>query len=60
MKNPDGSVDLFFGPRKPAGANSNWIETTPGRGWFAYFRLYGPTEAYFKKSWQLNDIEPVR
>lgn len=61
VKNPDGSVDLFFGPRKPPGANAaNWIETTPGRGWFAYFRLYGPTEEYFKKSWQLNDIEPLR
>jgi hypothetical protein len=24
-----------------------------------YFRFYGPTEAYFDKSWQLNDIELV-
>jgi hypothetical protein len=24
-----------------------------------YFRLYGPKEAYFDKSWQLNDIELV-
>ncbi|MEI7659099.1 MAG: hypothetical protein WCK33_13655, partial [Phycisphaerae bacterium] len=27
--------------------------TIPGRGWFPYFRFYGPLEAYFDKSWQL-------
>ena len=57
-KNADGSVDVWFGPKRPAGAG-NWIKTTAGRGWFPYFRLYGPTEAYFDKSWQLNDIEQV-
>ena len=30
-----------------------------GKGWFAYFRLYGPTEPYFSKSWQLTDIVPL-
>jgi hypothetical protein len=38
----------------------NWIETIPGKGWFPYFRLYGPKEAYFDKSWQLEDIELVK
>jgi hypothetical protein len=56
--NPDGSVDLYFGPSKPAQAQ-NWIKTNPGKGWFPYFRFYGPKEAYFDKSWQLNDIELV-
>src|SRR5215831_4904407 len=27
VKNPDGSVDVYFGPTKPAGA-ANWIKTT--------------------------------
>jgi hypothetical protein len=58
-KNEDGSVDLFFGPTKPEGAK-NWVKTNPGKGWFAYFRFYGPTEKYFDKSWQLDDIEPVK
>lgn len=58
VKNADGSVDVYFGPSKPSGA-SNWIKTNPGKGWFPYFRFYAPTEAYFDKSWQLNDIEPV-
>jgi len=58
-KNADGSVDLYFGPTKPAGANRNWVKTNPGRGWFPYFRFYGPLEGYFDKSWQLPDIEKV-
>jgi len=58
VKNADGSVDVFFGPKKPAGA-TNWIKTNPGKGWFPYFRFYAPSEAYFDKSWQLNDIEAV-
>jgi hypothetical protein len=57
--NADGSVDLYFGPTKPEGAK-NWVKTIPGKGWFPYFRLYGPKEAYFDKSWQLNDIELVK
>lgn len=57
--NADGSVDVYFGPTKPAGAK-NWIKTTSGKGWFPYFRFYAPIEPYFDKSWQLEDIEKVR
>jgi len=59
-KNADGSVDIYFGPTKPAGANKNYIKTLSGKGWFPYFRFYGPTEAYFDKSWQLDDIEEIK
>jgi hypothetical protein len=38
----------------------NWIKTTPGKGWFAYFRFYAPTEAYFDKTWSLPDIQKVK
>jgi hypothetical protein len=58
--NADGSVDLYFGPEKPAGANTNFVQTVLGKGWFTYFRLYGPKQTYFDKSWQLNDIEEVK
>ncbi|MDO6581067.1 DUF1254 domain-containing protein [Photobacterium sp. 2_MG-2023] len=58
-ENQDGSIDLYFGPAAPAGFESNWIQTIKGRHWFSYFRLYAPTEAYFDKSWKLNDIEVV-
>lgn len=54
---PDGSVVLHFGPEPPQGRDSNWIPTASGRGWFGYFRLYAPTQAYFDKTWQLPDIE---
>jgi hypothetical protein len=55
-KNPDGSVDLYFSPQAPKGNEANWVQTVPGKQWFAYFRLYAPTEAYFDKRWKLNDF----
>ena len=58
-KNADGSVDLYMGPTAPKGREKNWIPTIPGKAWFAYFRLYAPTEAYLDASWKLPDIEPV-
>lgn len=61
VKNGDGSVDLYFGPSAPSGKpKSNWIKTLPQKGWFSYFRLYGPTQAYFDRSWVLPDIERIK
>jgi hypothetical protein len=60
-KNADGSVDLYFGPEAPVGKpEKNWIKTLPGKGWFTYFRLYGPTQPYFDKTWVLPDIELMK
>src|SRR4051812_20959055 len=59
VPNDDGSVDLFFGPTAPDGTESNWVQTIPGRHWFSYFRLYGPLEPYFDRTWELGDITPV-
>jgi hypothetical protein len=58
-KNKDGSVDIYCGPEAPAGFEKNWIPTVSGKNWFAYFRLYQPTEAYFDRSWPLPDFEQV-
>jgi len=58
VTNDDGSVDLYFGPSAPEGKASNWVQTIPGRHWFSYFRLYGPLEPYFDRSWKLGDIDP--
>jgi len=60
MVNPDGSADVYFGPEVPEGKQNNWIQTIPGKGWFAMFRLYGPLESWFDKSWQPGEIEIVR
>lgn len=57
--NDDGSHDLYFGPTAPEGAESNWIETLPGKSWFAIVRIYGPLPPWFDQTWRLNDIEPM-
>jgi hypothetical protein len=51
------SVDLHFGPQPSAGQESRWIKTIPGRGWFVYFRIYGPEAAAFDGSWRPGDFE---
>jgi hypothetical protein len=60
IKNSDGSVDLYFGPKAPAGKEKNWVQTLPGKHWFTYMRFYGPTVAYFDKSWKMDDIQEVK
>ena len=56
-QNPDGSTDIYFGPSAPAGKESNWIQTVPGKGWSVILRLYGPLEPWFDKEWQPGDVE---
>jgi hypothetical protein len=60
LVNADGSVDLYFGPKAPAGKEKNWTQTVAGKNWFAILRLYGPTEAWFDKTWRPGEIEEVR
>lgn len=55
--NADGSVDVYFGPKAPAGEEHNWIQTIPGKGWFMILRLYGPLEPWFDKTWRPGEIE---
>ncbi|MBL8253232.1 MAG: DUF1254 domain-containing protein, partial [Candidatus Competibacter sp.] len=57
--NADGSVDVWFGPKAPAGMEKNWVETIPGKGWFMILRLYGPLEPWFNKTWRPGEIEEV-
>lgn len=53
----DGTeVDIAFGPERPEADAGAWLQTLPGRGWFAYFRIYGPTTAAFDGSWTLDDV----
>jgi hypothetical protein len=49
-------VDLYVGPTAPPGKEDRWIRTTPGRGWFAYFRIYGLEQATFDGSWRPGDF----
>ncbi|MCP4383030.1 MAG: DUF1254 domain-containing protein [Hyphomicrobiales bacterium] len=57
VQNEDGSVDVYFAPKPPEGMEENWIMT--GEDFFLLFRLYGPDEPLFDKSWTLGDIEKV-
>ncbi len=60
LYNKDGSVDLYFGPNAPKGKETNWIQTVPGKAWFVLFRVYGPLQPWFDKTWQLNDFELIK
>jgi hypothetical protein len=41
LVNPDGSVDVYFGPKPPTGKEANWVQTIPGKGWNTLLRLCG-------------------
>lgn len=58
-KNADGSVDVFFAPKAPAGKEANWVPTDPTRKFELLFRLYGPEKPLFDKSWKLPDVEKI-
>jgi hypothetical protein len=58
--NPDGSVDVWFGPTLPQGVNkTNWAQTIPSKGWNVLFRLYGPLQPWFDKTWRPGEFELV-
>jgi hypothetical protein len=51
-----GSISLHFGPEQPDNATDRWLQTVPGRGWFAYIRVYGPEQDAFDGRWRPGDI----
>ena len=51
------STELFFGPNAPVGREKQWIKTIPNKGWFVYFRVYGPDKAAFDGAWKPGDFE---
>ena len=57
--NSDGSFSLYFGPQPPAGKESNWLQTVPGKGWWGILRLYGPLEPWFDKTWRPGEFELI-
>ncbi|WP_437416448.1 DUF1254 domain-containing protein [Sinorhizobium meliloti] len=59
-KNGDGSIDLWFGPSKPADApDTNFIQTVGGRNFIAAVRLYGTGVEFFDQSWKPDDVVKV-
>jgi hypothetical protein len=51
------AAEVYFGPKAPAGKEGRWIQTIPGKGWFVYFRIYGPQGPAFDGLWRRGDFE---
>ena len=62
LKNASATTptELYFGPQAPSGHENAWIKTIPGKGWFVYFRVYGPEQSAFDGSWKPSDFEEVK
>ncbi|MBD9568368.1 DUF1254 domain-containing protein [Ensifer sp. ENS08] len=56
-KNADGSVDVYFGAKAPAGKEANFVPVDRARKFELLFRLYGPQKPLFDKTWKLPDVE---
>jgi hypothetical protein len=59
QRNADGSVDVYFGPKAPAGKEANWVPTDPARGFELMARFYAPKREFFDKVWKLPDVEKI-
>lgn len=60
QKNSDGSVDIYFGAKAPAGKEANWVPTDPKVKFELLARFYGPEKAFFEKSWKMGDVTEVK
>lgn len=58
--NPDGSIDIFFGPNIPAGRKTNWIQTIPEKDWYMVLHMYEPMEAWVNNNWKPGEIEKIK
>ncbi len=59
QKNADGSVEIYFGPKVPAGKDSNWVPMDPPHKFELMFRLYAPKKEFFDKVWVLPAVEKM-
>ena len=53
-------MDVYFGPKAPAGKELNWVPTKAGGGFELTFRFYRPEKPLFDKTWKLPDIELMK
>jgi hypothetical protein len=60
LKNADGSVEIYFAPKAPAGKETNWVPTSASGLFEVLFRFYGPEKPLFDKAWVLPDIEKLK
>ena len=62
VKNEDGSITIYVGPENhaPEDKKANWLQSRANKGFFVAFRLYGPLEPWFNKTWIPGDFELVK
>jgi hypothetical protein len=58
-QNADGSTTLYFGPKSPDGLESNWVPTS-GKRPLPVVRIYGGTQEFWDRSWEMPDVELVK
>jgi hypothetical protein len=56
--NPDGSIDIWFGPSPPERENANWLQTDPHIGFEVAYRFEGPTTP--ATSWKPPVVERLK
>jgi len=57
----DGSVELWFAPKKPEGVDEkNWIQSIPGRAQIVAIRLYGAGTEFYDQTWKPDDVVKVK
>ncbi|MDH4608951.1 DUF1254 domain-containing protein [Pseudomonas sp. BN102] len=60
-KQPDGSIEIWFGPDKPTDvADAAFIQTIPGRNFLVALRLYGAEDAFYDQTWKPDDVVKVK
>lgn len=57
--NESTALTVHFAPTAPDVLVDRWLQTLPGRGWFAYLRIYGPQTSAFDDTWRPGDITPT-
>lgn len=57
----DGSVEIWFGPEKPADVvDAAFIQTIPGRNFLVALRLYGAEDSFYDQTWKPDDVVKVK
>jgi hypothetical protein len=56
--NADGSIDVYFCQQPPAGKETNWVQTMPGKGWNTIF-VCTAARTLVRQDQRPGDVEPM-
>ncbi len=56
----DKSVEILFGPEAPESTGKNWIQTMPGKRWYAIVRLYDILPENAAAEWKPGQIIRIK